>query len=155
MSLRMRALYQLASVYWRLVQPVTLGVQAMLIRNEQILLVRHSYRPGWCLPGGGVDRNETLETAVRRELHEEIRATPHTLAFFGIYTNTNGHKSDHITLFLSEDFEWQPNYRTAEIAEARLFPLQALPPAADLDKGVQRRVHTYVNGRSWPEHNTW
>lgn len=149
----MRALYRAASVYWWLVRPITLGVQAMLIRDGHILLVRHSYRPGWSLPGGGVQRKETLETAVRRELHEELRVQAHALTLFGIYNNLGGHVSDHITLFLCETFDWQPDYRTAEIAEARLFALRDLPPLRN--KGIVRRVDTYLHSQSWPEHAVW
>ena len=36
------------------------------------LLVRASYRIAWCLPGGGLHRNEAPEAAARRELAEEI-----------------------------------------------------------------------------------
>lgn len=38
----------------------------------RIVLVRHSYMPGWRFPGGGVKRGETAEQGVLRELSEEI-----------------------------------------------------------------------------------
>ncbi|MGH2524933.1 MAG: NUDIX domain-containing protein, partial [Anaerolineales bacterium] len=52
-------------------RPLTVGVKLLLVREGAILLVRHSYKPGWHLPGGGVKKGETLEQAARRETREE------------------------------------------------------------------------------------
>jgi 8-oxo-dGTP pyrophosphatase MutT (NUDIX family) len=53
--------------------PTASGVTA-LAQNAagEVLLVRHSYRVGWCLPGGGVDPGEPPGDSVIRELREEV-----------------------------------------------------------------------------------
>jgi 8-oxo-dGTP pyrophosphatase MutT (NUDIX family) len=67
----LRVGYRLLRMSWRLRHPVTLGVRLLLVENEKILLVKHTYRPGWFLPGGRPDRGESLASTARREAHEE------------------------------------------------------------------------------------
>jgi 8-oxo-dGTP pyrophosphatase MutT (NUDIX family) len=53
----------------RLSRGMTVGVRgAVLDEASRIFLVKHTYVPGWYLPGGGVDLGETAEAALAREL---------------------------------------------------------------------------------------
>ena len=131
------AVLELRRMAW---QPVTLGVRVLLVRNGEVLLVRHTYRDGWFLPGGGVKRHETLEAAARREAHEEVGATIGELRLMGAYSNFAEAKSDHVVVFVSESFEQTPN-ESAEIAEARFFRFDALPEG--VSAGSQRRIDEY------------
>ena len=45
---------------------------AVTNRDGQLLLVRHSYKPGWSTPGGFVNRREATADAVVREVWEEL-----------------------------------------------------------------------------------
>lgn len=56
--------------------PTFMTVDAVVVQGGHILLVKRKAEPGrglWALPGGFVDPDETLETAVLRELKEETR----------------------------------------------------------------------------------
>ena len=86
----------LALARWR--RGMTLGVRAAVFdETGGILLVRHSYVPGWYMPGGGVERGETMRVSLERELIEEagvaLTAPP---ALFGIYWNNRASPRDHV-----------------------------------------------------------
>lgn len=51
-----------------------LGVGAVIVRNEQVLVVRRSHPPlqgQWSVPGGLVETGETTREALIREIREE------------------------------------------------------------------------------------
>lgn len=152
MSLKWRILYLLARCYWRIFKPLTLGVKLMLIEDDAIWLVQHSYQPGWFLPGGGVKRNEDFATAVRREAREELGANLADLNLFGVYSNDSQYKNDHVVVFVSHSFAVGQTDK-AEIRAVQKFPLQQLP--ADLSRGTRRRIEEFVNGRTQPEAGIW
>lgn len=152
MSLKWRVLYLLARCYWRIFQPLTLGVKVMLIADETIWLVQHSYQPGWFLPGGGVKRNEDLETAVRREAREEVGAQLGDIHLFGVYSSNSQHKNDHVVVFYCHDFT-VGRADKEEIRAVRPFPLQQPPP--DLSHGTRRRIEEYLAGSSKAAAGIW
>jgi 8-oxo-dGTP pyrophosphatase MutT (NUDIX family) len=48
------------------------GVAIVVWLGDTVLAVRHSYKPGLCLPGGGVGLREDHQKAAVRELREEV-----------------------------------------------------------------------------------
>lgn len=120
---------QARSLAVRLWGGTTLGVRAVAVIEERVLLVRHTYVSGWHLPGGGVHARETAEAAARRELLEETgyeAAAP--ARFLGLYFNPAMAGRDHVALYhvpacvLRRAF-----HANREIAEIGLFALNGLP----------------------------
>jgi 8-oxo-dGTP pyrophosphatase MutT (NUDIX family) len=148
----MRLLYLGFRIYCFFFRPRSLGVRVMLIKNEQVLLIRQTYMPGWFMPGGGVKRGETLDEAVRREAREEVGVEMGELKLIGAYTHFGEHKSDHNVLFLCTDFSLNGK-QDREVAEARFFPLDALPDG--LMDGHRQRLEEYHAGRTSPQFGEW
>lgn len=137
-SLRTRVVARLGGWINRIRRPVTLGVRAIVRDGRgRVLLVRHTYVPGWYLPGGAVDAHESVGEALAREVREEANITIiGTPRLIGIYFNRRG-RSDHVVLFEVIEFEQKsPKQPDHEIAEARFFPLDHLPEATT---GATRR----------------
>ena len=133
--------------YWRFSRGLTLGAQGCVIDDqERILLIRHTYRPGWHFPGGGVEKNETAETALARELEEEtgvgLTGRPQ---LFGLYSNRDVFPGDHIALFVVRHWR-QPSkpLNSREIAEQNFFSPDKLPDC--VQPATARRVAEIISG---------
>lgn len=138
---RRKGLTRILQPWWRLTRGLTLGAQGVVINAKgHVLLVRHGYRPGWHLPGGGVERGETLLKALARELEEEtgvvLSAQPR---LHGMFSNDANFAGDHIAVFVVREWS-QPQVPrpNAEIAEQGFFAPAVLPTATDA--GTRRRI---------------
>jgi ADP-ribose pyrophosphatase YjhB (NUDIX family) len=109
---------------------LSLGVRLVALDGGgRVFLVRHSYLPGWHLPGGAVDPEETLREAAVREAGEEgglvFQARPE---LFHVYRSTAGGRRDHIALFVAEGVRQdRPRRPGAEIVASGFYPTDALP----------------------------
>lgn len=119
------------AVFSWLTQRVTLGTQIVLLSGQGVLLVRHRYKAGWHLPGGGIIRGEDLAKCVTRELFEE---TGYRLvgepALLGLYPSAaRSWVSNYVAVFYSIYFEapHAPS-QSPEISDCQWFPVGALPP---------------------------
>lgn len=139
--------------YWRVSRSMTLGAQGMVLdAGNRVLLIRHTYRPGWHFPGGGVEKGESVATALARELVEEagiVLDVPPEL--FGLYANHHHFPGDHIALFVVRAWR-QPSIPTAnhEIAEQAFFEPSTLP--AGIHAPTRVRIFEVLEGRPRAEH---
>ena len=133
--------------YFLMRRGLTLGVRAIVRSNDdKFLLVRHTYAPGWHFPGGGIEKGQTAEQALRDELRQEtglqIAAKP---IMHGLFYNNNMSKRDHVLAYHCEvqgGLEAKP--KSMEIAEIGYFSFKDLP--LDTDPGTARRIREIVFG---------
>jgi ADP-ribose pyrophosphatase YjhB (NUDIX family) len=148
-----RARVRFFHIYFMLKRPMTLGVRAMVLNEAEgtVFLVRHTYVPGWYLPGGGVERGETSRQALVKELREEGNiALTGEPALFGLYYNNRSSIRDHVALYIVKQFnQTAPRLPDKEIAECGFFPLDALPEGTT--KSTRRRIAELLEGRAADE----
>jgi 8-oxo-dGTP pyrophosphatase MutT (NUDIX family) len=121
------------------INPTAFGVMAVAEDGQgRVLLVRHSYAPGWRFPGGGVDRGEPPEKAIVRELEEEVGLAESTAPeFIGLFTRRVLWATNVVALYrlrnVRIDFK-----RNMEIRET-MFCDPAAPPAGTTE-ATRRRL---------------
>ena len=127
-----RLVTRLLHGYFALSRGMTMGVRAACFDAEgRIFLVRHSYVPGWHLPGGGVERGETALAALAKEMREEGNlAIGDAPRLVHVYFNRQTSKRDHVLLYRCDGVsQTAPRLKDREIVETGFFALDALPAA--------------------------
>ncbi|WP_288425588.1 NUDIX domain-containing protein [uncultured Agrobacterium sp.] len=129
---------------------MTLGVRAACFDEAgRVFLVRHTYVPGWHMPGGGVERQETGLQALHKEIREEgnLVATS-TPQLFHVYFNNRTSDRDHVLLYRLNVRQTAVKAPDREISESGFFALDALPEGTT---GATRRRLAELAGEAPPD----
>jgi 8-oxo-dGTP diphosphatase len=118
-----------APAAWRPITPVLAADAIMEPVPGCVLLIRRKNPPlGWALPGGFVEVGESVEEAVRREILEETGLTLGNVVQMHTYSAPGRDpRLPTVTVIFAGRASGTP-MAGDDAAEARLFPLDALPP---------------------------
>jgi len=132
---------------YRQTRGLTLGTRTAVFDGEnRVLLVRHSYGPGWLLPGGGVERGETIFDSAKREVREEAGIiAEEDLVLRGVCLNDGQFPGDHVAVLTLHKFSQAPWKPSLEISHMRFFVVDQLP--VDTTGGTRRRLEEIISNR--------
>jgi ADP-ribose pyrophosphatase YjhB (NUDIX family) len=136
----LRPLFQL---YARATKGKTLGVRGLVVDVDgRVLLIEHTYMPGWYMPGGGVERGETAEAALAREMMEEagieVLGRPTLLS---VHDNRRHFPEDHV--LIDQWRQVEPTQR-GEILHRGFFAPNDLPP--ETTRATRNRIREALEG---------
>lgn len=133
---------------------MTVGSRVMVVDGDKVLLIRHTYVPGWQFPGGGVGPGETMEFAGARETLEETGyRVIGPMELFGIYHNTSPVTNrDHVAFYVAKNFEKVFDRKADyEISEVAWFDRRALPEK--VTPATSQRIDEYFDKQ--PKRDVW
>lgn len=122
--------YRIMQVYWRITHAHKRGVKCLILHEDEVLLVRHTYgdRRRWDLPGGSIKGGEQPIETAHREVREELGLTIGRWTPLGelAFRRMEGCR-DTIYGFRGRVGELTLRIDEAEIAQARWFACGHLP----------------------------
>lgn len=107
----------------------TVGAMCFIERDDgALLLVRHSYRDRWGVPGGLLQRGESAAAGARREVHEEVGLRVELLGEPAVVVDAAPQRVDVVfRATLAPGADGAVDVRSVEIVEARWFSPDELP----------------------------
>ena len=127
-----------------------LGVGGAVVKGTELLMVRRCSRRGrgiWQLPGGYVEPDETIESAVVREVREEAGVDTRVLGIVGVrnrYVPGTGN-STYVVLLLAP-LSGEPTPDMVEVDRADYFTMKGIEELAPLPL-INREIAVSVLSR--------
>ena len=113
--------------WWFIWRPKTQGAKVVICCGNEILLLKTTYGYSYSLPGGGIKKNETAESAAKRETLEEVGITLEKIYSLPSFVTHAEYKEDTVHGFYSEVTSKKYHLDKLEIDTAEWHPLHNLP----------------------------
>ncbi|MCP5006469.1 MAG: NUDIX domain-containing protein [Planctomycetes bacterium] len=143
-------------------QNIAASVAAIIEWNDQILTCVRKYEPGkgmLGLPGGFVDIKETAESALKREIFEEVRITAPAMHYVGSFPNVYRYECvEYQTLVLFFSFQLKEISQMAvgdEIAEIQWITKDEVKFDRFAFDSVEKGLRRYFELKSFEKCHTF
>jgi ADP-ribose pyrophosphatase YjhB (NUDIX family) len=100
--------------------------QAIVLQDQQVLLVQRDHPRFWELPGGGMAPGESAEETVVREVQEETGVRVEIVELLGWYERT-GFRAHRSPVYVCRPCSGQPQLQDDDTMQVQYFPLHVLP----------------------------
>lgn len=150
-NLTFKIFHRIRSYVFRVFGVKTVGARALVVNNDKVLLIKHTYQKGWYTIGGAVEKKESMRDALFRELLEEVSLTPlEEPELFGVYHSNSEKRDDYVAFYIVKKFEMK-EVISPEVHEKRWFSLYDLP--LDMTPATKRRIEEFLDQRQ--KSDTW
>ncbi len=126
-------------------------VDGLIIRGNQILLVKRAEKKllegrKYALPGGFLDRDETCEQAMKREIKEETGYEVEGISFFKFIDNPNRRNEDrqNVTFIFTVEVGKKVSEPDDEVSEVKWFDLDNLPKEEEIAFDHYEIIQSYL-----------
>jgi len=100
---------------------MSIATSVAIFQDDQILLTKREDFEVWCLPGGGVEDNESLAQAAIREAKEETGLDVQLTRLVGTYSRSFGASVIHSILFAATAIGGTLSPQPDEVIDMRFF----------------------------------
>lgn len=125
-------------------QGYNVGVGGAVVRGRSVLFVRRASRYGrgnWQIPGGFVDRDETLDSAVVREVREETGVEASVQGVLAVRSRWDDTNSTYVVFLMRpEAGEPVPGDEVDRAAYLTLSELDALEQVPEINRAIAARA---------------
>ena len=101
------------------------GIIALVLQREQLLLLQHVYQDGWALPGGWLRRGEAIDSSIAREIREETGLSVQVQSTFDVANVVTKPVIDIVLVCSVASGEFTAD--NVEVANGAFFPWDELP----------------------------
>lgn len=105
-------------------QGYSIGVGGVVLREDKVLLVRSAsrrYAPMWSIPGGFVERDETMDLAIVREVQEETSINASVQGLIAARNRISDNENSAYFIFLLHAGDQKPKADNVEVSDAHYF----------------------------------
>lgn len=135
-----------------------LGTSVAILEDNKILLTKREDFEVWCLPGGGVDPNETVPQAAIREAKEETGLTIQLTHMVGLYDRSVGNRVSHNILFAARAIDGTLKPQVSEVTDIAYFTRDEalkLPLFADHAQRIVDALDDVGGSVAWWHNTPW